>query len=581
MKTVNLGEVQLAVAKTIYDIIAEKYPGVELVSPVQGWVYLEEYEKGIECHKNMIQVHTTAYDDRWLGVCYFQLFDDMKATELFYRAIARFDEAARINLAHAFIFTDRSGEVIPEIEKLDFESLSRYDRVLCLRVKSYYYETTGKLEEALTEAEAAWRLVQGVPELPILAPQISNQLGTIYGRLGRANRALWFFDNSLNLLSKGMERDKTVVRMSQLLNILGRYDEAIEKLQTLATNNLPKALSASRLVSLADAVWGDKDVKSAEKYYEEAIVQALSSATIYEEFLGRLSLAAITGSQRLIATASEHLARAKVLISDKPDKLAHQFRDILVSYWAEEFSALETRDMLKPLAQEFSEIGLLLEQGWVRLHIAEMHRQLGDKESMTRELDELQKLAVTLQNNHFLAREWTLVPKLRELALETHPKIAGKSPDVLEIYTMGEEKLVLNGKVVNVRMTKAVELVAYFLEHGKVSLKKMLLDVFADEEPKAARNYFHQFKHELNNRLPGLNIAYDAIERLYSLQTEADILWDVAELRMGRKMGTLGIFLPGSGSEWALLAESELEPLKLRDEIFPVVQINRKVSVKT
>ncbi|CAN5876416.1 hypothetical protein BH24DEI2_BH24DEI2_25160 [soil metagenome] len=108
----------------------------------------------------------------------------------------------------------------------------------------------------------------------------------------------------------------------------------------------------------------------------------------------------------------------------------------------------------------------------------------------------------------------------------------------------------------------------------------MLLDVFADEEPKAARNYFHQFKFELNNRVPGLSLEYDADERLYALKTEADILWDVAELRSGRKMGALGIFLPGSGSEWALLMESELEPLKHREEIFPVVKITRKASVK-
>ena len=270
-----------------------------------------------------------------------------------------------------------------------------------------------------------------------------------------------------------------------------------------------------------------------------------------------------------------------MLISDNTDELAYQFRDILVSRFANELTSQQTADELVLVAKEFEEMGLLQEQGWVRLHIAEMHRQLGDEESMLRELDELQKLAVTLQNNHFLAREWTLVPKLRELALKTHSKIAGKSPDVLEIYTMGEEKLVLNGKVANVRMTKAVEIIAYFLEHGKVGLKKMLLDVFADEEPKAARNYFHQFKHELNSRMPGLTVEYDSGERLYSLKTEADVLWDVAELRAGRKMGALGIFLPGSGSEWALVLENELEPLKQRDEVFPVVQISRKVSVKT
>ena len=567
-------------AKTIYDIIAEKYPGVELESPVQGWVYLEEYEKGIECHKSMIQVHTTACDDRWLGVCHFQLFNDMKAIELFYRAIARFDEAARINLAFALSFTKRTSDTIIELQKINFHNLNRYDKALYLRVKGYCEEANGNLQDALNDAERAWAMIQGIPELPILAPQILNQLGILHARVGRAQRALWYIERSLEL-STGLERQKSFVRRAYLLTILGRYNESLEDLEILNSPTTPVFFKADQFLRMGDALWSMRNIVKAVKYYEQAVDSALKNQQNFEEFLARLALASIYGHQGFTMTASEHLARAKVLISDDTDELAHRFRDTLVSRLANELTPKQTKDELVALSKEFEKMSLLQEQGWVRLHIAEMHRQLGDEENMLRELDELQKLAVTLQNNHFLAREWTLVPKLRELALKTHPKIAGKSPDVLEIYTMGEEKLVLNGKVANVRMTKAVEIIAYFLEHGKVSLKKMLLDVFADEEPKAARNYFHQFKHELNSRMPGLTVEYDSGERLYSLKTEADVLWDVAELRAGRKMGALGIFLPGSGSEWALVLENELEPLKQRDEVFPVVQISRKVSVKT
>ena len=137
---------------------------------------------------------------------------------------------------------------------------------------------------------------------------------------------------------------------------------------------------------------------------------------------------------------------------------------------------------------------------------------------------------------------------------------------------MGEEKLVLNGKVVNVRMKKAVEIIAYFLEHGKVSLKKMLLDIFPDDDSKKARNYFHQVKHELRERLPGLSLEYSNEERVYALKTDFDIMWDVAELREGRKMGALGIFLLGSGNEWAELIEHKLSSLKETSDIFPVAE---------
>ena len=112
-------------------------------------------------------------------------------------------------------------------------------------------------------------------------------------------------------------------------------------------------------------------------------------------------------------------------------------------------------------------------------------------------------------------------------------------------------------------------MLAYFLEHKEVSLKRLLADVFADDKPRTARTYFHQFRSELRERVPGLAVEYDAESRLYRLVSEVDILWDVAELRAGRKMGELGIFLPGSGSEWAYALDGELEPLRNRPAYVP------------
>nr|MDQ3397773.1 hypothetical protein [Deinococcota bacterium] len=178
------------------------------------------------------------------------------------------------------------------------------------------------------------------------------------------------------------------------------------------------------------------------------------------------------------------------------------------------------------------------------------------------ELDKVQALTVALQNRAFLACEWTLLPHLREAARISHPKVAGDHPAILEIYSLGQEKLVLGGQVVNIRLRRGVEVLCYFLERGEVSLTRLRADVFADDDPKAARNYFHQFKHEIGERLPELSFDYDPVSRVYRLASKLDILWDVAELRAGRKMGELGVFLPGSGSDWAYDLDSELEPLR-------------------
>lgn len=554
-------------SEDITRIIDERFPGVELESLVQGWVFLEEYEKGIEEYQRIVPTHATAQDDRWLGMCYFQLADDLKAIELFYRAIARYEEAAKINLAHAFIFLERSSEGLKLLEDVDIDDLSSYNKVYLFRIKSLYSENYGFIAEALKYAEMAWQFAQGIPEQSILAPQILNQLGILHGRVGRSQRALWFFERSLSI-SEGIERLKTNIYYANALIFLGEFDTAIETLNGLTVPDKGYFYYAPLYLRMAEAYWAKRKLKIANDYFEKAIDVALETQMSYEEFFARINLAPILAKEKLINTAQEHLARAKVLISDKTDELAHTFRDTLVSFWAGLIEEQEFAHTLRGLANAFGEMGLLQEQGWVRLHLAELYRQQGNNQFLS-ELDALQQLAVTLQNNSFLAREWTLVPDLREVAIKTHPKIAGKSPDLLEIYSMGEEKLMLNGKQVNIRMKKAIEIITYFLEYGAVSLKKMLLDIFPDEEPKKARNYFHQFRHEMKERLPQLIIDYDPDERLYSLRSDMDIRWDVTELREGRKMGALGIFLPGSGSDWALMLDHELEPLKGAEEVFP------------
>ena len=169
-----------------------------------------------------------------------------------------------------------------------------------------------------------------------------------------------------------------------------------------------------------------------------------SKNIVYEEFLARLALVALSSITQDYAQAAPHLARAQALINDKSDRLAYRFREILLLYWRGDYTPEHALAELEDLAEEFGDMGLLQEQGWVRLHIANLKSELGDA-SFKEELDLLQALSVSLQNPSFLAREWLLVPKLRELAYETHPDIAGLPPQTLEVATLGLEHLLLGG----------------------------------------------------------------------------------------------------------------------------------------
>src|SRR5690606_37747900 len=196
----------------------------------------------------------------------------------------------------------------------------------------------------------------------------------------------------------------------------------------------------------------------------------------YEELLSRLALVCIYGSQGEFAAANEHIARAQELISDKADRLTFRFREVLLLLWQESYTPAHAMEELEALVEAFGEMGLLQEQAAVKLHRADLLRKQG-KSEFTLELDALQALSVTLQNPSFLAREWALLPELQKIAMQTHPRIAGTTTNTLEVFTLGEERVTIDGEPLNIPLRRGVEVLAYLLEKKAVTLQDVMDDV--------------------------------------------------------------------------------------------------------
>lgn len=485
----------------------------------------------------------------------------MDALNVLFRAVNRGEEGARVYLAHVLPFVERSEDAQLELDRVDLSLLQNYDVALYYRILSIREETTGNLREALKAAEIAWRRIQGVPEYYVLAPSILVQLAVLYGRIGRSQRALWFLERGL-VGTTGAEQAKVRLRRAAVLINLGRYREAQVELDTFDLESAPASFQAERNWLLGEIAWANSSMNLAIQRYQAAIDLAVELQFTYEEFLCRLPLVCILGARGDHAEAFEHLMRAQTLISDKSDRLTFRFREVLLNYWAKRYTVSHALQEFEGLMQAFGEMGLLQEQAAVQLHYADLLR-LSGADGWHRQLDELQALSVTLQNQALLAREWTLLPELRHIAYRTHPRIAGKAVEVLEVFTMGDERMLLDDKPVHVPLRRGVELVAYFLEYKAVSLKKVMQDVFPDEKPSAAKSYFHQFRHQLREALKGVEIEYDAESKLYRLKSEIDVLWDVSELRAGRIMGETGAFLPSSGNAWAYAVDKGLDKARL------------------
>jgi tetratricopeptide (TPR) repeat protein len=400
--------------------LLERYPGIKVRSPIQAHALLSEFEDGIALASEMTE--PTPEDLRWLGVCHFSRFDDDEAIGVYLTAIKAGCEEARINLAHSLAFVDRAEEITGQLEQVHFERLSLYDKVFYLRVKSLNDERNGQLVVALKQAEYAWRIVQGAPEFPLLAPQLLNQLGILHGRIGRAQRALWYLDRNLEITA-GDENLAVHLTRVRVLSTLGHHERAREELANLP--EVPEQYVAIKLVRSAELSWAEGDISSAIRQYEDACNVAQRLSQSFELFQASLELGTLLArfggdSPTQVLSAFN---RAQQQISDASDRLLYRFREILLLSWELRYSDSHAADELLALSNEFSDMGLLQEQGWVDAHAAHYLWKAGNEDRAVEVLGSLSALAVTLQNPAFLLREWTLMPRFAEAIASEFPSI--------------------------------------------------------------------------------------------------------------------------------------------------------------
>lgn len=543
-------------------LVNEKYPGIALESAVQGWAYLGDFDAGVQAYRSLIE--PGAKDDRWFGVCLFQRFEDMLAQEAFFRALSKGEEAARVNLAHLLRFLERSEEAVTELTQVNVETLNPYDVVLYLRVSSLHEETNGNIRKAVEFAEHAWQEVQGIPEFNILAPGVLAQLGILYGRTGEARRALWYLEHGIKLTT-GFERQKVQLRRATLLINLGRLDEAEAELRSLS--DIAEGLNLERMLLEGELNWMAGNLETAVDRFLTVVQAAATAAAGSEEMTARISLAAILTYSNQYVEAQENLDKATILRSDRIDVLVHRFREILLHLKRGQYIVSEAISELEMLAVELRRLGTLQEEASVRLHIAELLRLTNHVRCIS-ELQNVADICALVQNSIFLQKEWHFVPELKAVARSTIPTLFAPRSQ-LEVISIGEEQLKLNGRIVQPPLKRTVELLTYFLENHSVALGNLLKDVFPNVKARTGRSYFHQFRHQIKQHVPGLKIIFNSANRRYELRTTIDIRWDVTSLRAGEQPVLNGEFLPYTSPQWSKELREEVRSLLKREvEVF-------------
>lgn len=412
----NAGLFSGHVAESVETRIEYRFPGVALSSTVQGWVYLEDFAQGIKEFGSLAA--PSAADLRWLGVCYFQLFDDAKALHAFAEALARGEGAARVNLAHLLQVSNRAEEAAQELEKIDVAQLEPYDQAFFLRVRSIHEENNGNIREALRFAEEAWRRLQGIPEFKILAPSVLTQLGILHGRVGRAQRAMWFLDRAAQL-TVGLEQLKIKMRWATVAVAQGEVNRVLDEILSHDFSSAPEPIQVEQEWLLGEVYWHVQKFERAIEHYQQATALAKKNEIAYEEFLSRVALATLYAHMQQNKYALRELQRAQQLISDRSDRLQYRFREILVFHWRGFYRPRHAIAELETVGRGFGDMGLLQEQGSVKLHVAALRQSISDPACST-DLDALRALGLTLQNPHYLEREAALLPSFDAKELLAH-----------------------------------------------------------------------------------------------------------------------------------------------------------------
>ncbi|WP_148234926.1 hypothetical protein [Deinococcus maricopensis] len=502
-------------------------------------------------------------DTVWAVRALMLLREEHRAHDLIRAPVGADAPGARAELARILLFLGRPDDALRTLDAERPERLTPLDEAVWWRTRARTLAFSRSYRLGLDHAERAWDALQRAApdEIACYAPMVLGQVGEFQLYTGDAHGAHLTLRQALARVTDGSSGAPYLhaILVEGALH-LARWDDALDHLLKLGA-----ARGACQQYRTRYS-WGRYFLAIGDLDRAEREMQLVASAAFEQvhrdlEFWARLTLASLRAHAGDAPACEAALLRAEELLRTLPSKEHHagfalRRAACLLRLGAPPDATIE--DLLTRAHDVHAHIDLPLDAGVALLHQCELYRCRGDAARLGATVTALRALCARLRNPRFLDREFPLLPELRAVLAGTLEGLGPERP-VLELTTLGAERLHLAGHAVHIPMRRALEVLAYLTEHGAVPLNVLLADVFGEMSPRAARNYFHQVRHEVAQRLPQVRVLYDAASREYRLETSLRIVWDVAEVRAGRRALGGRLFLPGSGSWWAEQVNAELQ----------------------
>ncbi len=537
-------------------------------------IRIGEYKRAYEVFK--LLPSPTAIDKRWGGLALFLI--DGNYTEIvntLQTAISEGCIEAHIELASAF---ESKGKITLAYKMLDNieaikHKLSPLDTAFYYRQLAALDGNSGKLDQALEYMELAWYQTFLSEEAAQRCRYgIAHNMAQIYTQLGQHFLATEYMDIAIKEANP-VRKNTLLLHQVLPLGYLGEFERAQSIIDKVDISGLPE-LEASRLNCQGFIYRNLNRLDDAKECYEKAIAKAKELNSESKESFPTMLLATVHLELGNISDARKYIAHAKMIPKSKYSERYLNFREAtLLAHLGDENAETEFKKAISAFEEAASPPVLAC----VYLHFAEYKLQIGEvteAESLICKATDVRhaigKVAIIPMEIRTLDRVHAYLEALPE---EHYAKVIHhdyiekgqiqKQPTVVALRSLGQEAIYIDNEPVRLTMNRAVEIACYLLRHPQSKLEEIMLGLFPDDDPKRAKNYFHQVRYDLQSAVPGLKVPYDVKTRSYSIiHNNYEFEWDIEKLKYSLNtaipedvfqmlMSYDGEFLPNSSTEWA------------------------------
>ncbi len=480
--------------------------------------------------------HPTGEDDRFGAAALINLGDLVRAKHLCMQARSKGCDAANIELAGVYWCSSQPVLAKRCLESLNVAALPAFDRALYWVLLAYLRldEDTVDLGIEALETALALTFEEGAE---ILRAGIAGSLGSAYSQRGWEALATEYYNLALEQVTPPHRAFTLTSRASSLI-FLGQLDRAQRDLDDASTSlNAIPALRLLHTYTQAHLLSARGQRQQALELFtlisQEADQQGRHLLGGYAE----LAACALVSSKSTVLQARGFLARAKQHLNDVRGLTMVELREAsLLALHDPEAATLR----LQQIINQFEAMQRHRETAWGCVQLASAYHRLGRLDDLERVMHHIigKRGAV---HDAAIALEILNVPELQEYLLGTiHAPLAKAleplevrlTPKQVRVVTLGEGQLIVDGQVIGLNLARAIEVLAFLLEHPHQTLQRIITEVFEHWEPKRAKNYFHQVRYDLMQLVPGLEIRFDKTTNCYDVHCpDIEVQWDVAEWR--------------------------------------------------